>query len=116
MTLGGVVLRPAVVRIDGVGPPAPSNRFFELSKRVHDATTLASLVVRHRPAGCELLGCASVALRRLSFGLGRVDQNGVIGMFPGLGHIEDLPAMVWLPAERSLCVEFIGERDEVGPR
>jgi hypothetical protein len=42
VTLGGVALRPAVVGIDGIGPPALSNRVFELSKRVHDATTLAT--------------------------------------------------------------------------
>jgi hypothetical protein len=42
MALGGVVLRPAVVGIDGVGPPASPNRLFELSKRVHGAATLAT--------------------------------------------------------------------------
>ena len=31
MALSGVVLRPAVVRVDCVGPPTLSNRIFELS-------------------------------------------------------------------------------------
>jgi hypothetical protein len=54
MALGGVAFRPAVVWIDGVGSPAPSNRVFELSKRVHDASTLTT---RRPPATarCKLL-------------------------------------------------------------
>ena len=47
MALGRVVLRPAVVGIDGVRPPTSSNRVFELSKRVHDASTLATPERRH---------------------------------------------------------------------
>ena len=44
MALSGVVLRPAVVGIDGVGSPAPANRIFELSKRVHEASTVTTPV------------------------------------------------------------------------
>ena len=48
MALSGVVLRPAVVGIDGVRPPAPSNRIFELSKRVHDASTVTTRSASNR--------------------------------------------------------------------
>src|SRR4051812_12301340 len=89
MTLGGVVLRPAVVRIDGVGPPAPSNRFFELSKRVHDAKTLASLVVRDRPAAVR-----AARLRECS------------GMFPETG--EDLAHCIGPPFEVLRRKPFVG--------
>jgi hypothetical protein len=53
MALGRVVLRPAVVGIDGVRPPTSSNRVFELSKRVHDASTLATPELG--TSRCELL-------------------------------------------------------------
>jgi hypothetical protein len=42
VALGGVVLRPAIIGIDGVGPPASPDRLFELSEGVHDASTLVT--------------------------------------------------------------------------